>query len=77
MRRRNLTPELWIMRCLPALPPCGALPQAVKGIDFSKVKAVCIGRQTKAAADELGMETYMAEQATMDSVVSCVEKLCP
>ena len=50
--------------------------QAVKGIDFSKVKAVCIGRQTKAAADELGMETYMAEQATMDSVVSCVEKLC-
>ena len=50
--------------------------QAVKGIDFSKVKAVCIGRQTKAAADELGMETYMAEKATMDSVVSCVEKLC-
>ena len=50
--------------------------QAVKGIDFSKVKAVCIGRQTKAAADALGMETYMAEQATMDSVVSCVEKLC-
>ena len=50
--------------------------QAVKGIDFSKVKAVCIGRQTKAAADVLGMETYMAEQATMDSVVACVEKLC-
>lgn len=50
--------------------------QAVKGIDFSKVKAVCIGRQTKAAADALGMETYMAEKATMDSVVSCVEKLC-
>ena len=49
--------------------------QAVKGIDFSKVKAVCIGRQTKAAADALGMETYMAEQATMDSVVACVEKL--
>ena len=50
--------------------------QAVKGIDFSKVKAVCIGRQTKAAADALGMETYMAEKATMDSVVACVEKLC-
>ena len=50
--------------------------QAVKGIDFSKVKAVCIGRQTKAAADALGMETYMAEKATMDSVVACVDKLC-
>ena len=50
--------------------------QAVKGLDFGKVRAVCIGRQTKAAADALGMETYMAEKATMDSVVECVEKLC-
>jgi uroporphyrinogen III methyltransferase/synthase len=49
--------------------------EAVKGIDFQKVRAVCIGKQTKAAADALGMETYMAERATMDSVVACVEKL--
>ena len=51
--------------------------QAVKGLDFSKVKAVCIGRQTKAAADALGMETYMAEKATMDSVVSLCGKALP
>lgn len=50
--------------------------QAVKGLDFGKVRAVCIGKQTRAAADALGMETYMAEKATMDSVVECVEKLC-
>lgn len=50
--------------------------EAVKGLDFSRVKAVCIGRQTKAAADSLGMETYMSEKATMDSVVERVEELC-
>ncbi|MDO5422611.1 MAG: uroporphyrinogen-III C-methyltransferase [Eubacteriales bacterium] len=49
---------------------------AVPGLDFSKVHAVCIGRQTKAAADALGMKTYMSEKATMDSVVACVENLC-
>ena len=37
--------------------------EAVKGLDFSKVRAVCIGRQTKAAADALGMQTWMAEKA--------------
>lgn len=50
--------------------------RAVEGLDYSKVKAVCIGKQTKAAADALGMETYMARQATMDSVAACVESLC-
>lgn len=50
--------------------------QAAEGLDFRKVRAVCIGKQTKAAADALGMETHMAEKATMDSVVACVEELC-
>ena len=50
--------------------------QAAAGLDFHKVRAVCIGKQTKAAADALGMETYMAKKATMDSVVECVEELC-
>ena len=50
--------------------------EAVKGLDFSKVRAVCIGRQTKAAADALGMQTWMAEKATMDSVLKKVEQLC-
>lgn len=50
--------------------------EAVKGLDFTRVKAVCIGKQTKAAADALGMETYMSEKATMDSLADRVEELC-
>ncbi|MBQ9463862.1 MAG: uroporphyrinogen-III synthase, partial [Lachnospiraceae bacterium] len=37
--------------------------------DFTKVTAVCIGKQTKARADALGMKTIMSEKATMDSVI--------
>mgnify|MGYP002627179796 CR=1 FL=1 len=48
---------------------------AVPGLDFTKVKAVCIGKQTKAAADALGMRTWMSEKATMDSVCERVEEL--
>lgn len=50
--------------------------RAVTGLDFSKVKAVCIGRQTEAAAKALGMETFVSEKPTMDSVVARVEELC-
>ena len=50
--------------------------QAVKNIDYTKVKAVCIGKQTAAAAAELGMQTAVARMATMDSVVECLEELC-
>lgn len=46
--------------------------EAVKGLDFSLVRAACIGKQTKAAADALGMKTYMAKQADMDSLVELV-----
>lgn len=49
--------------------------QAVQGLDFSKVTAACIGRQTKAAADALGMRTYMAKEATMDALVELVIEL--
>ena len=50
--------------------------QAVKGLDFSLVRAVCIGKQTKQAADELGMQSWMSEKATMDSVLDKVKELC-
>lgn len=50
--------------------------QAVKGIDFSGVKAVCIGKQTKDAAEKLGMKTYVSEKATIDSVIALTEALC-
>ncbi len=49
--------------------------EATKGLDYSKVKAACIGKQTKAAADALGMETYMSEKATIDSLVQLVAEL--
>ncbi|MBE5997053.1 MAG: uroporphyrinogen-III C-methyltransferase [Lachnospiraceae bacterium] len=45
---------------------------AMEGIDIKNVKAVCIGRQTKAAADALGMQTKMAVKATMDALVDAV-----
>lgn len=50
--------------------------RAAGELDFSKVKAVCIGKKTKEAADKLGMETYMAQTPSMDSVVDKVCELC-
>ena len=49
--------------------------EATPGLDYTKVRAACIGKQTKAAADAYGMETYMAEKATIDSVLELVIKL--
>lgn len=49
---------------------------ATKGLDMSKVKAVCIGRQSAAEAGKLGMQTWTAERATMESVVSKVIEVC-
>ena len=49
--------------------------KAVKDLDFSKVRAACIGRQTQAKADELGMKTYVAEKASIDSVVELVRRM--
>ena len=43
-------------------------------LDFSKVNAVCIGKQTRAAAEALGMRTWMARQATMEALADCVEQ---
>ena len=37
--------------------------------DYNKVKAICIGEQTKAAADKYNMKTYVSEEATIDSMV--------
>lgn len=40
--------------------------------DFTKVKAICIGEQTAAQARAFGMETFVSEKATMDSMVECL-----
>ena len=50
--------------------------KATEGLDYTRVHAFCIGRQTKAAADALGMQTEMSEKPTMDSVVAKVAELC-
>ncbi len=49
--------------------------QATKGMDYSFVRAVCIGRQTEAAAKELAMKTMTAKEATIDSMVEACVKL--
>lgn len=46
--------------------------ESTKGLDYTTVKAACIGRQTMEAAKAYGMRTYMAKQATMDSLVDLV-----
>ena len=42
------------------------------GADFSKVNAVCIGRQTAAEAERHGMRVRIAEKATLESLVQAV-----
>ena len=49
--------------------------EGTQGLDYTKVKAACIGKQTKAAADSYGMQTYMSEKATIDSLIELVETL--
>ena len=49
--------------------------EATPGLDYSMVTAACIGKQTKAAADAAGMKTFMAEKATIDSLVQLVVEL--
>ena len=41
-------------------------------MDYTKVKAICIGKQTEAAAKAYGMQTYVAEKATLASLTDCV-----
>lgn len=48
---------------------------ALPGLEYSKVKAVCIGKQTAAQAEEYGMHTYTAKEASIDSLVELVIQL--
>ena len=40
-----------------------------EGLDYRMVNAVCIGRQTESAAETFGMQTFTAENATIDSLI--------
>ena len=43
--------------------------------DHSDIKAVCIGRQTAAEAEKYGMKTFIADEATLDSLVKKIEEI--
>lgn len=45
--------------------------QAIQNLDIKEILAVCIGKQTEAAAKALGMRTVTAKEATIDSLVEC------
>ena len=47
---------------------------AVQDVDFTKVNAVCIGRQTAAEAQKRGMRTWISEKATLESLVRRLEE---
>ena len=47
---------------------------AVPDVDFSRVNAVCIGRQTAAEAQKRGMRVWISEKATLESLVKRVEE---
>lgn len=49
--------------------------ESVGSTDYSGLRAACIGRQTKACADQYKMDTYMAEKATIDDLICLVEKI--
>ncbi len=48
---------------------------STKCLDYTKVKAICIGKQTKQTADSYKMITYMSPKATIDSIVSLIIEL--
>lgn len=48
---------------------------SVGDVDCSKLRAACIGKQTRAVADEYGMQTEMAEKATMDHLAELVVRM--
>lgn len=48
--------------------------ESARGADFTKVRAVCIGEQTAATAREHGMQIWISERATLESLVQRVEE---
>lgn len=46
--------------------------QATPGLNYTKVRAACIGPQTQAAAESYGMCTQVAAEASIDSVIELV-----
>ena len=49
--------------------------ESTRGADYTGLTAACIGKQTKAAADKLGMDTYMAEKLAIEHLIRLVEEI--
>lgn len=49
-----------------------AFVEANPELDFAKVHAACIGEKTRATVEGLGMRTWMASEATMDSLTALI-----
>ena len=45
--------------------------RAINKLEVKNILAVCIGKQTQAEAEKLGMNTITAKEATIDSLVEC------
>lgn len=46
-----------------------------EAVDITKIKAICIGKQTQSAADALGMQTWAAKTADIESMIECLLRL--
>lgn len=49
--------------------------KAAGEMDFSKVRAACIGQQTADTAEKYGMKCYISDKAAIDSLVRLVERM--
>ena len=45
-------------------------------VDFRKLKAVCIGQRTAAAARSCGMDVYISKESTINSMIEKIKELC-
>lgn len=49
--------------------------KSTTGLDYTKVKAICIGKHTESAAHNYNMKTYISDNATEESIISLILKL--
>ena len=52
-----------------------AFAKANPDLNLATVRAACIGEQTRATAAELGMQTWMADAATMDALADLIVRM--
>ena len=48
---------------------------AMQGIDFTGITGICIGEQTNAEAKKYGIQTVVAKEASIDSMVETMLNL--